>query len=55
MSLVEKVTTNISKKQAQLILTTKQELLLELQAIKKHSKWFKRETGLELAVSTASL
>ncbi|MCC5466488.1 exopolyphosphatase [Pelosinus baikalensis] len=55
MSLVEKITTNISKKQAQLILTTKQELLLELQAVKKHSKWFKRETGLELAVSTASL
>ncbi|SFL95967.1 exopolyphosphatase [Pelosinus propionicus] len=53
MSLAEKITTSISKKQAQLIVTTKQELLLELQAVKKHSKWFKRETGLELTVSIA--
>jgi exopolyphosphatase/guanosine-5'-triphosphate,3'-diphosphate pyrophosphatase len=55
MSRVEKVTTLISKKQGQLILTTRQELLLELQAVKKHSKWFKRETGRELIVLTAPI
>jgi exopolyphosphatase/guanosine-5'-triphosphate,3'-diphosphate pyrophosphatase len=55
MSLVEKVSTEFSKKKAQLVLTTKQELLLELQVIKKHSKWFKRETSRDLAVLTISL
>ena len=52
MSLVEKVATIFSKKQAQLILTTKHELLLELQIIRKHSKWFKRETNRDLVITT---
>lgn len=52
MSLVEKVSTVFSKKQAQLVLTTKHELLLELQIIRKHSKWFKRETNRDLVILT---
>jgi exopolyphosphatase/guanosine-5'-triphosphate,3'-diphosphate pyrophosphatase len=50
MSLVEKVTTAFTEKQAQLALTASQDIVLELQAIRKHYKWFKRETGLELAI-----
>lgn len=52
MSLVEKVTTVFSDNQAQLTLTTKQDTPLELQSIKKHSKWLRRETRLDLTIST---
>lgn len=50
MGLVEQITTNFTNKQAQLTLTTRQTIPLELQSIKKHSKWFKKETGLELVI-----
>ena len=50
MKLVEKVTTVFTKKQAQLTLQTQHPIPLELQSIKKHSKWFKKETGLELII-----
>ncbi|GMA99828.1 exopolyphosphatase [Pelosinus sp. IPA-1] len=51
MGLVEKVTTVFSDKQAQLKLTTKDAIPLELQALKKHSKWLKREIRLELNIT----
>lgn len=51
MKLVEKVTTAFTNKQAELTLTTQQAIPLELQSIKKHGKWFKKETGLELIIS----
>jgi exopolyphosphatase/guanosine-5'-triphosphate,3'-diphosphate pyrophosphatase len=50
MSLVEKVTTVFSENQAQLTLISKQDIPLELHAIKKHSKWLKRETRLDLTI-----
>jgi exopolyphosphatase/guanosine-5'-triphosphate,3'-diphosphate pyrophosphatase len=50
MCLVEKVTTTFVEKQAKLVLTTSQNIVLELQSIRKHGKWFKRETGLELTI-----
>jgi len=50
MQLVEKVTTTFTDKQAQLTLEAQQVIPLELQAIKKHNKWFKKETGLELSI-----
>jgi len=50
MSLVEKVTTTLINKQAQLTITTQEAIPLELLAIKKHSKWFKKETGFELLI-----
>lgn len=50
MGLVEQVTTQFTNKQIQLSLTTSQNIPLELQSIKKHSKWFKKETGLELMI-----
>ena len=51
LGLVEKVTTTFTKKQAQLTLTTQGNIILELQSIKKHSKWFKKETSLELVIN----
>ncbi|MBP2628497.1 MAG: Ppx/GppA phosphatase [Firmicutes bacterium] len=51
MKLVEKTTTTFTSKQAQLTLETQQTIPLELSSIKKHSKWFKKETGLELIIS----
>lgn len=50
LGLVEKVTTAFTNKQAQLTLTTHQAIPLELQSIKKHNKWFKKETGFELVI-----
>lgn len=49
-SSVIKITTNFINKQAQLLLETHHSIPLELQAITKHTKWFKKETGLELIV-----
>ena len=46
MTLVEKITTTFTNKQAKLELHTHQAVPLELQSIKKHSKWLKKETGL---------
>ncbi len=51
MTLVEKTSTTFTNKQARLTLTTKQAIPLELQSIQKHSKWFKKETGLELIIN----
>lgn len=50
LELVEKVTTTLSNKQALLTLTTHHPIPLELLAIKKHNKWFKKETGFELVL-----
>lgn len=50
MALVKKVTTTFTNKQAKLLLETRQAIPLELQSIKKHSKWLKKETGLELII-----
>ncbi|WP_378955655.1 exopolyphosphatase [Pelosinus sp. sgz500959] len=47
---VENITTVFAKKETHLLLTTNQPIPIELQAIKKHSKWFKKETGFELIV-----
>jgi len=51
MKLVEKVTTTFTNKQAELTLTNQEPIPLELQSIKKHGKWFKKETGFELIIS----
>ena len=51
MTLIEKVTTTFTNKQALLTLETQQAIPLELESIKKHSKWFKKETGLELIIN----
>jgi len=51
MKLVEKITTTFVNKQAELTLQTQQAIPLELLAIKKHNKWFKKETGFELIIS----
>jgi len=51
MSLVQKVTTAFTKKQAELTLEAEHPIPLELLSIKKHSKWFKKETGLELIIN----
>lgn len=50
MKLVEKVTTAFTNKKVQLTLTTEDVIPLELQAARKHCKWFKKETGLELVI-----
>jgi len=54
MQLVEKATITFINKQAQLTLTAHQPIPLELLAIKKHSKWFKKETGFELIINQSS-
>ncbi|MBC8016771.1 MAG: exopolyphosphatase [Sporomusaceae bacterium] len=51
MTLVEKITTTFTNKQAKLKLETREAIPLELQSIKKHSKWLKKETGLELIIN----
>ena len=50
MQLVEKVTTAFTNKQAHLTLTAQRAIPLELQSIKKHTKWLRKETGLELII-----
>jgi len=51
MNFVENITTVFTNKQAELTLKTRQAIPLELQSIKKHSKWFRKETGLELIIN----
>ena len=51
MKLVEKVTTAFTNKQVELTLEAQQPIPLELLSIKKHSKWFKKETGFELIIN----
>jgi len=50
MKIVEKITTVFTNKTAELTLEAQQAIPLELQSIKKHSKWFKKETGFELII-----
>ena len=55
MGLVEKITTSFTNKQAELTLEAQQAIPLELQSIKKHLKWFKKETGLDLVIIPLAL
>lgn len=51
LSAVTKVTTTFTNKYVAFSLETSQPILLELQSLKKHAKWLKKETGLELFIT----
>jgi len=50
MQLVKNIDITFTSNEVELLLTTTQDIPLELQSLKKHNKWFKKETNLELLV-----